>query len=158
MTIHINAPLVESKNIFEVHSTGTQTEDLAFQALLEEFERVDDDHIIGKVEVVDDKIIVQEEIIDPSVSSDEQIIVQDEIIAREEIMEPEMEEFVEELLQETDVISPICEGTGRDYFHEDCALCDGIGKLLEYVMRFDGMPASRRWCMPSATRNPSPTG
>ena len=83
------------------------------------------------VEVVDDKIIVQKEI-NQSVSSDEQIIVQDEIIIREKFMEPLTVAFVEELLHETDVICPICEGTSKDYFHDDCALCDVIGKLLEY--------------------------
>ena len=30
VTIPINGPLVESQNIFEVHNTGTQTENLAF--------------------------------------------------------------------------------------------------------------------------------
>ena len=74
----------------------------------EEFERIDDDHIIEQ-----------------NVSRYEQIIVQ------EEIMESDMEAFVG-LLQETDVVCPVCEGTGKDYFHDDCALCDGIGMLLEY--------------------------
>ena len=63
---------------------------------------------------------------DEIISSDEEIIV------REEIMEKEMEHFVNNLLQETDVVCPVCEGTGKDYFHNNCALCDGIGKLLEY--------------------------
>ena len=46
-------------------------------------------------------------------------------------MEPEMQSFVEVRLQEADVICPVCEGTGKDYFHDDCNLCDGIRKLLE---------------------------
>ena len=87
---------------------------------------MDDDRTVGQVETTDDKITVQEEVMDQIISSDEEIIV------REQIMEPEMETFVDELLQETDVVCPICEGTGKDDFHDDCALCDGIGKLLEY--------------------------
>ena len=45
---------------------------------------------------------------DQIISSDEEIIV------RQEITEPEMETFVDELLQETDVAFPICEGTGKE--------------------------------------------
>ena len=48
VTIPINGPLVESQNIFEVHNTGTQTESPAFHGLQEEFEKIDDDHIIGQ--------------------------------------------------------------------------------------------------------------
>ena len=76
----------------------------------EEFEIVDDD----------DQIIV----------NDEHIIVQEDIIVQGEIMDPEIETFVEELLQETDVICCLCSGTGRDYFGDDCTLCDGIRKRL----------------------------
>ena len=56
----------------------------------------------------------------PSISSDEQVIVQEEIIAREDItihgetMDPEMEEFVENLLNEDDVRCCLCSGTGMD--------------------------------------------
>ena len=116
---------MNSENIFEVHNTWTQTESLVFHGPREEFKRIDDDHIIGQGDVVDEKIIVREETIEPSVSSDEQIIVQ------EEIMESEMEAFVDGLLQEVDVVCPGCEGTGRDYFHGDCRLCDSLGKLLD---------------------------
>ena len=69
----------------------------------------------------DDQIIV----------NDEHIIVQEDIIVQGEIMDPEIETFVEELMQETDVICCLCNGTGRDDFGDDCTLCDGIGKLLE---------------------------
>ena len=62
---------------------------------------------------------------DSSVSSDEQIISQ------VEIMESQIEAFVEGLPQEVDVVCPDCEGTGRDYFHDDCPLCDSLGKLLD---------------------------
>ena len=99
VTIPVNGPLVEAQNIFEVHNTGTQTEDLNSHGFREEFERIDDDLIIEQ-----------------SVSSDEQIIVQ------EEIMESNMEAFIEGMLQETDIVCPVCDGTGRDYFHDDCAL------------------------------------
>ena len=47
-------------------------------------------------------------------------------------MDPDVEAFVEELMQETDVICCLCEGTGMDYFGDSCTLCDGLGKLLEY--------------------------
>ena len=43
-----------------------------------------------------------------------------------------METFVESLLQEVDVICPVCGGAGKYDFCDDCSLCDGIGKLLEY--------------------------
>ena len=46
------------RTLFEVHNTGTQTEDSAFDGFREEFEWEDDDHIIGQNEVVDEKIIV----------------------------------------------------------------------------------------------------
>ena len=74
VTIPINGPLVESKSIFEVHNTGTQTENFAFHGFQEKFERFDDNHVIGQGDVVDEKIIVQEDVIrDDTV--DEQIIV-----------------------------------------------------------------------------------
>ena len=45
-------------------------------------------------------------------------------------MDPDFVAFAEELMQETDVICCLCEGTGMDYFGDDCTLCDGLGKLL----------------------------
>ena len=60
----------------------------------EEFEIVDGD----------DQIIV----------NDEHIIVQEDIIVQGEIMDPEIETFVEELLQETDVICCLCNCTPRN--------------------------------------------
>ena len=71
-TIPFNGPLVESKNVFEVHNTGTRTESLVFHRLQEEFEKNDAELNIGQGDVVDEKITVQDEIIEPSVSSDEE--------------------------------------------------------------------------------------
>ena len=117
-----------------------------------ELEIVDDDRTVGQVQTIDDKIPVQEDIMDQIISSDEEIIV------RAEIMEPEMETFVDGLLQETDVVCWICEGAGKDYFHDDCALCDGIGKLLEYGDESGRHDDESELCMPLATSNPSATG
>ena len=77
----------------------------------EEFEIIDDD----------DQLILQKD-----------IIVQEEIIVQDKTMEPEMEAFVESLLQEVDVMCPVCKGTGKYYFHDDCTLCDGVGKLFDH--------------------------
>ena len=30
-----------------------------------------------------------------------------------------------------DVVCPVCERTGRDYFHGVCPLCDGLGNFLD---------------------------
>ena len=56
VTIPINGPLVESKNIFEVHNTGTQTESLAAHGLqkIYDYELVDDDHMIDQSIVIHD--------------------------------------------------------------------------------------------------------
>ena len=72
-----------------------------------------------------------------------------------EIMDQEIETFVEELLQETDVICCLCNGTGRDYFGDDCSLCDGIGKLLDCDDEVIGMQTSQMQLTPLSTRNPS---
>ena len=66
------------------------------------------------------------------IASDEQIIAQEEIFVQNEIMDPEMEEFIEDILQEDDVICCLCEGCGMDFFGGECTLCDGFGKLLDY--------------------------
>ena len=59
-----------------------------------------------------------------------------------------MEAFVESLLQEVDVVCPVCEGTGDEYFHDGCALCHGIGKLFESGDEIESVLMSRRWSTP----------
>ena len=70
----------------------------------------------------DDEIIV---------ASDEQIIAQEEIVVQNEIIDPEMEEFIENILQEDDVICCLRDGSVLDFFGDERTLCDGVGKLLE---------------------------
>ena len=79
---------------------------------------------------------------DQIISSDEEIIVQ------EEITEPEMETFVEKLLQETDVVCPICAGTGKHDFHDDCALCDSIRLRVRFRRDERGLLQLRGFPLP----------
>ena len=101
-----------------------------------------------------------DENMNPSISSDEQIIVQEEIIVRENItiqgetIDPEMEEFVENLLHEDDVICCLCNGTGMDYFGENCALCETASASFWSTMtRVINTWMSRRQSTPSVTRS-----
>ena len=113
----------------------TQTDDLAVHALIKLVEDIADENVItstatpGIPVITESRVVLRpadeagvaetqeefeivdgDESMNPSISSDEQIIVQEEIIVREDIniqgetMDPEMEEFVENLLHEDDVI------------------------------------------------------
>ena len=144
--------MVESKNIFEVHNAGTQTDGLAFHGLQEDFERTDDDHIIGQGDVVDEKIIAQEETVEPSVSSDTQIIVQ------EEIMESEMEAFVEGLLQKWMLFAHSAKALAEIISTMTAPCASALASSRMTAMMIIEAPKSRRQFMPSETGSLSATG
>ena len=72
-------------------------------------------------------MVDDDEVIERSTSSDEQILVQ------EEIMDPELENFIDNILREDYYICGFCDGTGLDYFSDECPRCDGLGTIVDCI-------------------------
>ena len=140
--------------IVELHSVETQTEELSVHGSTEFIESVVDEDVVAlsvasgipvvtesgeappfpddgrRAETQEEYEVIDDD--DQSIEIDDHILVQKDVIVKDEIMVPDVEALVEEVMQETDVMCCLCEGTGMDYFGDSCTLCDGLGTPLEY--------------------------
>ena len=55
------------------------------------------------------------------------------IFVDEGIIDPELEKFIDDAIGGGDCACPLCEGSGLDYFGQECPMCDGLGECIEFI-------------------------
>ena len=113
-------------NIVELHSVETKTEEMSVHGMMEMMEGVVDGVVVTlsvasgipvvtgfgeappsaddgrRAETQEEYEVIDDD--DQSIAIDDHILVQEDIIVHDETMDPDVEAFVEEFMQETDVI------------------------------------------------------
>ena len=159
-TFPVYSPVKGVDNIVELHNAEMQTEELSMHGLTELVDDVVALSAASGIPVVtgsgeapppaDDgrraetqlaegsfpkvhELLEEFEVIDDDVQNmiDNHILVQEDIIVQDSIMDPDVEAFIGNLMEETDVICILCDGSGKAYFGDHCPLCDGLVKIIE---------------------------
>jgi hypothetical protein len=61
------------------------------------------------------------------------------IFVDEQIIDPELEEFINGAIGGGDCVCTFCKGSGIDYFDQECPMCDGLGKCIEFMESVDAV-------------------
>ena len=61
------------------------------------------------------------------------------IFVDEQIIDPELEKFINDAIGGGDCVCTFCKGSGIDYFDQDCPMCDGLGKCIEFIESVDAV-------------------
>ena len=153
-TVPIYTPPSELENTCELCDAETQTDELEMHGLAElsEVAELLEDMSTGTPgisSITESRVVLppadeageaetQEELSEEfevvdDTQSDEMIFVEQETI------DPELKRFIDDAIGGGDCVCSFCKGTGLDFFGQDCPMCDGIGRCVEFIESVDAV-------------------